>query len=110
MAKRGGFFDFNCDGKESIFEKALAYKMFEECMKEDEQEMDDDDDSFYDHDFHYNDDDYDYDDDDWRDYCDDADEYGLDPYDYDTLEEYEEAKEEIDTDLQYTLGSDPINL
>lgn len=46
MAKRGGFFDFNCDGKESIFEKALAYKMFEECMKEDEPE--DDDDFFYD--------------------------------------------------------------
>ena len=41
MAKRGGFFDFNCDGKESIFEKALDYKMFEECMKEDEPEDDD---------------------------------------------------------------------
>ena len=38
MAKRGGFFDFNGDGKESIFEKALAYKMFEECMKKDDDD------------------------------------------------------------------------
>lgn len=84
MAKRGGFFDFNCDGKESIFEKALAYKMFEECMKEDEPEEDDD----------------------WRDECDDAFEYDLDPYDFDTLEEYEEAKEEIDTALYLGIDDD----
>ncbi len=33
-------------------------------------------------------------DDDWQDYCEDGSDYGLDPYDFDSQEEYEEALEE----------------
>lgn len=54
MGKRGGLFDFNGDGKESFFERALAFKMFEEFMKED-----DDYDDEYDVDYDYDEDDYD---------------------------------------------------
>lgn len=33
----GGMFDFNGDGKEDLSEQWIAMKIFEECIKEDEQ-------------------------------------------------------------------------
>lgn len=34
----GGLFDFNGDGKTDIFEEFIAFKMFEECTKDDSAE------------------------------------------------------------------------
>lgn len=68
----GGFFDFNGDGKEDPVEIFLAYKMFDEMTKEDN-----DSDSL--------------EDDLWWDFCDDGSEYSVDPYEYDSEEEYKEV-------------------
>lgn len=77
----GGLFDFNGDGKEDIGELWFGYKMLEEAAKAgdpgstgfsfDEEQ-----------------------DDSWRDFCEDGSAYGLDPEDYETEEEYEDALEE----------------
>ena len=78
----GGMFDFNGDGKEDLGEQWIAFKIFEECTKEDHNADDfiyhsipDDDgvDTF------------------WRAFCEDGSEFDLDPEDYQTEEEYEEA-------------------
>ncbi len=91
MAKKGGFnpfgglFDFNRDGKTDFGEQWLAMKIFEECTKEDPP--DDDFDDFDDFDsFSVSSSRYD-----WRDYCNDGSEYGVDPDDYETEDEYNEA-------------------
>ena len=68
-----GLFDFNGDGKTSMGEKWIAYNIFKECTKED------------------NDDDEDYG---WREFCEDGSEYGISPEDYEDEWEYEEALEE----------------
>ena len=44
---------------------------------------------------YYDNDDIDTDDDDWRDNCEDGSEWDIDPYDYDTEEEYLEALHEV---------------
>ena len=74
----GGLFDFNGDGDLDIFEQATEFdflqKMMEDDEKSDSHEADDSDDG-------------------WRDqYY--GDEIGLDPDDYDTEEEYQEAAAE----------------
>lgn len=38
----GGFFDWNRDGKEGLGEQWLAYQIFEECNKSDEDEEEED--------------------------------------------------------------------
>jgi hypothetical protein len=98
-----GLFDFNGDGKTSFIEEYRALKMFEVCIEEQMNNLpknlfDDEDDS----------DDYE-----WRENCDDGLEYGVDPEDYETEEEYEEAleeakyewREDCDDGLEY--GVDP---
>lgn len=77
----GGLFDFNRDGKEDLGEQWLAYKMFEEATKTEDDEID----PIFDDD---------YDDHSWRQFCDDGSEYGIDPEDYETEEDYNEALEE----------------
>lgn len=72
-------FDFNGDGTTDPGEEWVAFKMLEECMKDDEREEADDlwgetDDPY-----------------EWRLYCEDGSEYGLSPYGFDSQEEYEEA-------------------
>lgn len=81
----GGLFDFNGDGKTTWDEEYLAFKIFEECTKEEEKDFDNDFDSdlFDDTDIS---DKYE-----WRLYCEDGFEFGVDPEDYETEEEYEEA-------------------
>lgn len=94
----GGLFDFDGDGKTSMFETFLAYKMFEECTKEDEDE--DEDESF----------DPDPDSDtelSWRDFCDSDPEHGIDPEDYESEEEYEEALREAELRERDFCRSDP---
>ena len=79
----GGMFDFNSDGKEDLGEQWNAHKIFEECMKDEDE--DDNDDSFFD------DSDYSFDSEDkysWRDTCVDGIEYNVYPEDYETEEEY----------------------
>lgn len=69
----GGLFDFNKDGKEDLGEQWIAYKIFEESTKSTESDNED-----------YG----------WRRFCEDGFEFGIDPEDYETEEEYNEALEE----------------
>lgn len=87
----GGMFDINRDGKESLAEQWLAYQVSKECTKESSPNDEAPRSSALNFDF----DDDDSDDSSWRDYCDDND-YGIDPEDYDTEEEYEKAIEEAE--------------
>ena len=76
----GGLFDFNGDGKTTWDEEYLAFKIFEECTKEENNDFDNDFDSdlFDDAD---SSDKYE-----WRLYCEDGFEFGVDPEDYSTEE------------------------
>ena len=79
MAKKnGGFFnsifDFNGDGITDIGEQFLAYKIFEECTKEDEHDYEEE----------YS----------WRNHCEDGSDFGIDPENYEFEWEYEEALNE----------------
>lgn len=78
----GGLFDFNGDGKEDFGEQWLAMKIFEECTKEEKPEPDYSgfDLSGYSSSRYI-----------WRQYCQDGSEYGVDPFDYDTEEDYNDA-------------------
>lgn len=116
----GGLFDFNSDGKTSLSEKYIAFRVFEECTKEDRKTND----FFTDpppvsnalekgdwrskcnsgFEFGVFPEDYKTEEEynealeyakyAWRDTCDDGSEFGIDPDDYETEEEYEEALEE----------------
>lgn len=100
----GGLFDFNRDGKESLGELWLAQKIFEECMKDEEEDGDfaddfcDDELSDYDN-LSDSDDLYDNEEEsdeyEWRDFCEDGTEYGIDPEDYETEEEFREVLCEV---------------
>lgn len=80
----GGLLDFNGDGKTTWDEEFLAYKIFEECLKEQEDDADDDGFGLFD--------DSDCSDKyEWRLYCEDGFSVGVDPEDYETEEEYEDA-------------------
>ena len=85
----GGMFDFNRDGKEDFGELWIAQKIFEECTKEEKPYHD------YSSDYAYHsileDNDDDAIDTSWREFCEDGSEFNLDPEDYETEEEYEEA-------------------
>jgi len=67
----GGMFDFNRDGKEDWGEQWLAFKIFEECTKEDKPDHD------YSSDYMYHSvlDDDDTIDTSWRDFCEDGSEF-----------------------------------
>lgn len=83
------FFDFNGDGTTDPGEEWIAFKMFEECAKDDEGK--DIDDPF-----------------EWRIYCEDGSEYGVSPYDYSSEYEYDEAlrqaKEDYETEEEYNFA------
>lgn len=79
----GGMFDFNRDGKEDFGEQWFAFKMIEELTKDTKPKSSYSGFSSPISSRHT-----------WRDYCIDGSEYGIDPEDYDTEEEYEEAIEE----------------
>ncbi|MGM9632786.1 MAG: hypothetical protein ACI3XL_06830 [Eubacteriales bacterium] len=85
----GGMFDFNGDGKEDWGEQWIAFKIFEECTKEEKPQHD------YSSDYVYHsvldDEDDGTVDTSWRDFCEDGSEFDIDPEDYETEEEYEEA-------------------
>lgn len=83
MAPWGGIFDFNFDGKTSWDEQALGYMIINECMKED---SDDDDSSFSGAGIFSGGSDHS-----WRQLYDYDYETGIDPDDYETEEEYQEA-------------------
>lgn len=96
----GGMFDFNGDGKTDFGEQWVGYMIINDCMKEEEKQ------SSYRPSFSS----YSvpssgvragtYDavesveDDSWRLFCEDGSEYGIDPYDYDSEEDYIDALEE----------------
>lgn len=82
----GGLFDFNHDGKEDLGELWIAQKIFEECRKKEESERD-----FSSGYTSYSGFDDDLPDFSWRDYCEDGSKFGIDPEDYDTEDEYEDA-------------------
>lgn len=88
----GGMFDFNGDGKEDWGEQWIAFKIFEECTKEEKPQHD------YSSDYIYHsileDEAGDSVDTSWRVFCEDGSKFDIDPEDYETEEEYEEALEE----------------
>lgn len=81
MAKKGGLFgslfDFNHDGRVDSGEQFIAYQIFQECTKPGKRNTGASHDRYH-----------------WRSLCEDGSEYALDPEDYETEEEYEEALEE----------------
>lgn len=79
----GGMFDFNGDGKEDFGEQWIGFNMIEEWSKGTTPKSSYSDFPSLTSVFHS-----------WRDDCIDGSEYGIDPEDYDTEEEYEEAIEE----------------
>lgn len=83
----GGVFDFNHDGKEDLGEQWIAFKIFEECTKKEESHNTDD---FIYHSI-LDDDGVDTS---WREFCEDGSEFNLDPRDYKTEDEYNEALED----------------
>lgn len=121
----GGMFDFNRDGREDFGEQWLAFKIFEECTKQNDSSDDDffsssrrrshsytNPESFSTDDSES--DDFDSDDSgcgdlhEWRLFCDDGSDVGIDPEDYDTEEEYEEALADARSMWRFTCedGSD----
>lgn len=115
----GGMFDFNRDGREDFGEQWLAFKIFEECTKNDNSSdsdffvspsrrssyvgfdaddepdfLDDSDDDVVGHD--------------WRLFCEDGSDVGVDPEDFDSEEEYEEALADARSMWRFTCedGSD----
>lgn len=87
----GGMFDFNRDGKEDFGELWIAQKIFEECTKEEKSHHD------YSSDYIYHsvlDDDDDAIDTSWREFCEDGSDVLIDPEDYETEDEYNEALQE----------------
>lgn len=77
----GGMFDFNGDGKTDFGEQWVGHMIINECMKEEKEDAYSGT-SIFGSDFV---------DDTWRLYCEDGSEYGLDPDDYSSEYEYEEA-------------------
>ncbi len=98
----GGMFDLNGDGREDLGEQWIAHKtlkLFEDSDEDDEEDTGSH--NYYStasYSNHYSTVSYsdsrasrDYR---WREFCEDGSEYGVDPEDYETEEEYEEALEE----------------
>lgn len=117
----GGMFDFNGDGKTDFGEEWVGYMIINDCMKEEEKHRS----SYSPISFSSGDDDvFDSEDDDvidvmdssaaiqddsWRIYCEDGSDYGLDPDDFDSEEEYLEALAEaklIHCDIPYYGGDE----
>lgn len=79
----GGFFDFNNDGKVSSFESWLGLHLIQEGLKQFQASSSPaSDDWFFSPDYS------------WRDTCEDSIEYGLNPDDFETEEEYNDALED----------------
>ena len=79
------FFDWNHDGKKDIWDTLYEYEMYRHMFPDNDNSNND---SFsggiFDDDDNYS----------WRDYAEEGFDYGLDPEDFDTEEEYEEALDE----------------
>lgn len=91
----GGMFDFNGDGKEDFGEQWLGFKIMEQLSSDEEKDSGK---LFYDEDsFDSFNDEPDYL---WRLTCEEGIEYGIDPEDYKTEEEYEEALEDAKTEAE----------
>lgn len=115
----GGLFDFNRDGREDFGEQWLAFKIFEECSKQNDTS---DDDFFIPSSRHratytdFDEDDESISSDDsgiddlheWRLFCEDGSDVGVDPEDFDSEEEYEEALADARSMWRFTCedGSD----
>ena len=96
--KRAGFFDFNRDGKVSLGEHWIAYQIFKDCMRQEDQR-----DDFLSDDFFSSpaSDPYA-----WRCHCRDGSEYGVDPEDYETEQAYEDALERYAWRLECEDGTE----
>ena len=115
----GGLFDFNRDGREDFGEQWLAFKIFEECSKQNDSS---DDDFFIPSSRHratytdFDEDDESISSDDsgsdnlheWRLFCEDGSDVGVDPEDFDSEEAYEEALADARSMWRFTCedGSD----
>lgn len=82
----GGLFDFNGDGKTDLGEEFLALKIFENCIKDNDDTRFSEENDVYANPIpskNYS----------WRAYCEDGAEFGLFPEDFESEEEYMEALE-----------------
>lgn len=95
-----GWFDFNGDGKTTWDEEYLAFKMFQKWAEGKESDLDNDFNSDPPEE-ERNDDKYE-----WRQNCEDDFEYEVDPEDYETEEEYEEALTEA-RERESSIEMDP---
>ncbi|WMJ22901.1 hypothetical protein RBG61_13050 [Paludicola sp. MB14-C6] len=86
----GGVFDFNGDGKTTLDEVFIASKFFEKTTKEDNET----DDISFDNDLDFSSNASE--NNEWQDFCDDSEELGISPEDYETEDEYNEALEEAE--------------
>lgn len=77
----GGLFDFNGDGKTDLGEQWIGHMIINECMKEDKEDTYSGTPFFGSSSADVS----------WRLYCEDGSEYGLDPEDFSSEFEYEEA-------------------
>lgn len=100
----GGLFDINGDGKTDIGEEWLGFMIINECMKGEEEScsgshffinFETDKDSALGKKIN------------WRDYCEDGSDYGVDPYDFDDEDEYNEALEEAKNLIDYNCEIKP---
>lgn len=91
----GGMFDFNGDGKTDLGESWIGHMIINECMKKDQEQ----DDSFFAPSPFF--DSTDDTDDDWKLYCEDGSSYGIDPDDYSSEFDYEEALEQAKSKVEW---------
>lgn len=111
----GDTFDFNGDGETSLDEEVFGMKFLEDAAdyaddsdsSDENDDYDNDDCSLFPKQSHnaLSDDS----DDDWRDFCEDGSEYGLDPYDFETQEEYEDALLEEQLKSNESIATDNAN-
>lgn len=115
MAPRGGIFDFNWDGKVSWSEQWTGIRIINECMKSEQEEQRRSQSSYntYAGLFDTAPSQADVSDDgDWRLFCEDGSDYGIDPDDYDSEEEYEEVLElaQMNADASHEPVAITINI
>ena len=101
-----GFFDFlfdlDSDGKVETDEEFISMMLLNHMEKEMHEESSDIDDYNDDYDsYSYSDSCSDKPDYSWRDICDDGSEYGIDPEDYETEDEYLDALSEAATEAEW---------
>ena len=100
----GGMFDVNGDGMEDFGEQWLGLKTMQAIFEDEEKDADSDNDDVDPFDTFADEPDYS-----WRLYCEDGEDWGIDPEDYETEEEYEEALENAKLEAEEAFTDNSAN-